>query len=455
MKRTSRKIIGAMLVVILVLTSLSSAMGETTLYLMGTNEGNDEYQMFSQAHPEVTIETEPSFLQSSNEVVTAMLAGEFPYDVFVMTSNSFDIKQMFTKGYCADISGSSVLSAELEKMHKPIEQLLTHEEKIHGAPFYFHMDYYTYDPVAWAAAGFTEEDVPQSFEEYLDFLEAWVERIKEEPEDDICVSNLFDSELYGEGSYINYLTDSLLTNYIMQCNYADEPLRFNTPLFRNLLERCQKIGTDLYVNEPEQKTDLGLFYDLFGMRNLPHLVPLRMTTDQPILIKAMMYMAFINARIEHQDLATEYVEAYVASIKPEEEAYLYRDAEPVEQKGYDRTMDAVQEEIEALEKRLSDAKLEPLELNTLQDQLAEMKLKLEAMATSDERYLVSPADLELYRTYGDCLYFQPPSIFDPSTEEGYNVRLLRESFSTGSLTVDEFISRLDELAWMLEMEGNI
>ena len=46
------------------------------------------------------------------------------------------------------------------------------------------------------------------------------------------------------------------------------------------------------------------------------------------------------------------------------------------------------------------------------------------MAVSEQRYLISENDLNLYRTYGENLYFQPPSIFDPSTEEGQNVKQL-------------------------------
>lgn len=47
--------------------------------------------------------------------------------------------------------------------------------------------------------------------------------LRETPEDDISVSNLFDGEQYGEHSYISYLVDRLVENHIMQCNYAGEP----------------------------------------------------------------------------------------------------------------------------------------------------------------------------------------------------------------------------------------
>lgn len=455
MKNCFVKRICALLALALSLTALSPAMGETTLYLGGADKNSAEYKLFTQTHPELTVDTETNIYLSTDEIISAFLTGEFPFDTFVMTSSSFDLKQMLSKGYCSPLSGSSVLTKKLGEMYEPIQRLLTHDGNIYGAPFHCYVGYYTYRPDAWAEAGLTEQDVPASFVEYLDFLEAWAERIRDTPEDDISVCNAFDSEQYGEHSYVSYLVDRLVTSHIMQCNYADEPLRFDTPLFRELLERCQSIGTDLYLYEPEQKAELALFEDLYGMRELKHLVPLRLTSEQPILIKATLYTAFLNVRSQHQALATEYLEGCVTCTAPEIGAYLYRDAEPVEDPEFVRSMEAVQQEIQALEQRLTDSEgMEPLERNSLNDQLERKKKDWEAMSVSEQRYLISENDLNLYRTYGESLYFQPPSIFDPSTEEGQNVKQLRDRFCTGSLTVEQFINQLDQLAWILEMEDN-
>ena len=453
MKHCFGKRICALLAFALSLTVLFSAMGETNLYLGGADKNSAEYKLFTQNHPELTVDTETNIYLSTDEIISAFLTGEFPFDTFVMTSSSFDLKRMFSKGYCSPLSSSAVLTEKLSEMYEPIQRLLTHDGNIYGAPFHCYVGYYTYCPDAWAEAGLTAEDVPTSFVEYLDFLEAWAERIRDNPEDDISVSNTFDSEQYGEHSYISYLVDRLITNHIMQCNYAGEPLRFDTPLFRELLERCQSIGTDLYLYEPEQKADLALFEDLYGMRELKHLVPLRLTSDQPVLIKATLYTAFLNVRSQHQALATEYLEDCVTCIAPEFGAYLYRDAEPVEDPEFVRSMEAVQKEIQTLEQRLAASEnMEPLERNSLSSQLEQKKKDFEAMAVSEQRYLISENDLNLYRTYGENLYFQPPSIFDPSTEEGQNVKQLRDRFCTGSLTMEQFIGQLDQLAWILEME---
>lgn len=189
------------------------------------------------------------------------------------------------------------------------------------------------------------------------------------------------------------------------------------------------------------------------MRELKHLVPLRLTSDQPVLIKATLYTAFLNVRSQHQALATEYLEDCVTCTAPEFGAYLYRDAEPVEDPEFVRSMEAVQKEIQTLEQRLAASEnMEPLERNSLSSQLEQKKKDFEAMAVSEQRYLISENDLNLYRTYGENLYFQPPSIFDPSTEEGQNVKQLRDRFCTGSLTMEQFIGQLDQLAWILEME---
>ena len=444
-----------MVAICLTILFQSSAIGETELFFEGSDQNSVAYQKFTKSHPECIVNTETNIYRSTNEIISALLTGEFPYDTFVMTTTSFDIKKLMKKGYCANLSESPVIQKELEQMYEPIQQQLTYEGKLYGAPFYCYIGYYAYRPDAWEAAGLTQEDVPTSFTELLDFLEAWVERIIDEPEDDISVCNAFASEAYGEDSYISYLVDHLIQNYIMDYNYANKPLRFDTPLFRNLLERCEKIGADLYLYEPRVKGDFALFEDLYGMRELAHLIPLRMTNEQPVLIKASLYTGFLNARGQHQELATEYLEAVVTSIAPEMGAYLYRDAEPVENPDFRRAMDKLQAEIDDAEKKLATStEMEPVERHTLQDQVDVMKREWEQMSMSEERYLVSENDLRLYRNYGDNLYFQAPSIFDPSTEDGQNMKQLRDRFCTGNLSADQFISRLDELAWTLEQEGN-
>lgn len=116
-------------------------------------------------------------------------------------------------------------------------------------------------------------------------------------------------------------------------------------------------------------------------------------------------------------------------------------------------MEMLQQSIQTLKEKLSDKSLSALEHNSIQEKLNEKEARWLHMSESEDRYIISENDLENYHRYGDCLYFQAPSVFDPATEEGMNVRQLRDRFCMGDLTAEQLIKELDDLAWMLEMES--
>ena len=442
-----------LLIMAVLVLSLQQAAAEVTLSLGGCDVKREEYQRFVEAHPDVTVNVSGNIYLSTTEIITAFLTGEFPFDTFVMTTSSFDIRQLIQKGYCGDLSSSSIIMDRIAEMYTPIQQQFTVDEALYGVPFNCYIGYYAYDAEAWAAAGFTEEDVPTTFTAYLDFLERWIERIQITPEYDISICNTFDIAQYGPHSYVSYLTDLLVKNHLLQCSFSGEPIRFDTPTFLTLLERCEKIGQALYAYEPATfKGDMALFFEAHGMRELAHIVPLRLTEAQPLLIKASLNAAFQNIGTQYPDLAKEYLENCIACIPSDTGAYLFRDAEPVEDPEFTQMLEKLQEEIVFLRSQMETA--DPLEQKMYQERMDEKTREWESLAESEYRYLISPEDLQLYRTYGENLFFQQPSIFDPSTENGMNMKQFRERFANGELSAKQFVSRLDELALMLEMERN-
>jgi len=362
---------------------------------------------------------------------------------------------MIAKGYCAPLSGSPSIKEGLSQMYTPIQEIVQSQGDIYGLPFMCYIGYFGYYPDGWEAAGLDVDQVPTTFLELLDFLEAWVERIKDEPENNISICNTFDCDYYNQYSYTSYLVDLLLRNYIMQCSYEQKQLRFNTQEFRNALKRCQEIGEALYTYEPMEKGEYQLFGELHGMRSLKYLIPLRLTKEEPVLIKGTVYMRFVNIRSSYPELSTEYLEDILASIQPEDAAYLYREAEPVEDPFYTEAIEALEKQIDETEAALLTV-TENDDVDTyqnLKEQFESGKRSLEQMINSEERYIVSQEDLDIYRQYGNCLYFQAPSVFDPSTPDGVNMKHLRDRFCTGQLPLEQFVQRMDELAWMLETES--
>ena len=130
-----------MVAICLTILFQSSAIGETELFFEGSDKNSAAYQKFVKSHPECIVNTETNIYRSTNEIISALLTGEFPYDTFVMTTTSFDIKKLMDKGYCAALSESPVIQKELEQMYEPIQQQLTYEGKLYGAPFYCYIGY--------------------------------------------------------------------------------------------------------------------------------------------------------------------------------------------------------------------------------------------------------------------------------------------------------------------------
>ena len=161
----------ALMLVIVLVGLYSQAFAEISLTFGGCDTKREEYQRFVEAHPEVTVHAASNIYLSTTEIVNAFLTGEFAFDTFVMTTSSFDMQQLMQKGYCGALSESPVICDQLAEMYTPIQQQVLSQETIYGVPFSCYIGYYAYDPKAWEAAGLSEGDAPQSFTEYLDFLE--------------------------------------------------------------------------------------------------------------------------------------------------------------------------------------------------------------------------------------------------------------------------------------------
>ena len=59
----------------------SSAIGETELFFEGSDKNSAAYQKFVKSHPECIVNTETNIYRSTNEIISALLTGEFPCDM--------------------------------------------------------------------------------------------------------------------------------------------------------------------------------------------------------------------------------------------------------------------------------------------------------------------------------------------------------------------------------------
>ena len=272
-----RKRLSLLLLCALFACYLPAGAQASTLRVAGITSSSKAYRAFVSAHSGVEVQATLNPFVRTNELLNALISGGFAYDVFTVSSASFDVGLLMDKGYCADLSAFPGVREAVEGMYPAFAGLVCRDGGIYGIPYGCSLSYLSYCPDAWAELGWSAEDVPDSFPDFLSLLERWIGQAQAGDTPPVVVFNSFAEELYGPSSYTYLLTGLLIDSQILQCSHAGEPLRFDTPEFRACLERCADIGQRLYALEPVPNLGQALFTRSGGMENLRYLVSLRLT----------------------------------------------------------------------------------------------------------------------------------------------------------------------------------
>lgn len=451
-----RRWILLLLCVLCMLQTPSLAQSEGTFTIGGFSELSEGYQMLHERYPDATITCVSLSALSTEELVSSLLTKNFNCDLFSLTTNAFNLHTLAERGYCADLSANPDVMALVERMYPSVQNEIVWNGQVFALPYACSLDYLAYNPETWASAGLSESDIPGDFSAFLDFLERWVLQAEGGAEPPCSIFADFDETLYTGDSYAVRLLELLMKQHLMQQSFADSPLDFRDEAFRTLAERCVDIGHRLYQVEPLPNTRPPLFHFPPGtsMADLPYLIPLRLNDQQPVLINATMNVMVIHSESDATALAMEFA-VYQAQHYQDGlfAAFLFRDASAIENPMYASDVATWQKRIAETQTRLEQAdELTPEARNELEAQLTRYEAALVKVSDDANRFLITEEDLAVYRQYGECFYFQPPSVFDPATEDGQTARKLCARYASGGMTLDQFINRLDEMAWMIQME---
>ena len=264
-------------------------------------------------------------------------------DVIYLRGYSKDVQTILARPeLLADLSVSEGVTSALSRMMPWIQQLVTDQEgAIRALPLSATVRCFSWRQDAWDAAGLTAADVPQSYEELLNFLEAWCDRLEENPNQPVRVSSLLRwSTGTRKYDYCWWLTEMLLMCQVMQCRYAGMPVAFNTPEFIECAQRTIDVATRLYKSEPRGKRTENLpelfFNSLRAGRvfnegrdyELSHAIPMRLSSDQPALIWGSVEMAVVPAASAQQEEALRFLEDRLQNSGWMYDVLLYSDFAP-------------------------------------------------------------------------------------------------------------------------------
>lgn len=484
----------AMLLVLITLTATACAE-ELTVYYWGDERDIDA--AFLAAHPGVTLAKSRmvgSYPWTASEMAGKMLTREFDYDVFYVGTSDHLPQDIIDKGYALDLSGSEIVREAVARMHPAIQAQAVRDGKIYALPYAvaFNPKPMVCNPEAWEALGYTEADIPQSFPEFLDFLNAWVERQRQNPQDEYWVFNSMDVTVYTSSYYTYQLTQLLMENYILQKQFAGEPLTFDEPELLALLKRVRETGAAIYSIETVKEESMGrvgtaLFMtEMMGSRmdeaDIERWqVPLRLNREQPVVVSGEMSLAMVYAGTDTPELAIDYIESIVQNNTDNghrwADSTLYTDGQPIVNEKQADDIRHWSNLIALAEHRLANDKTPYTEYMDLegwtQQQLNNYAHNAaEAWDWSDsqtrdfldswhwyldqaikQEYLFSPEALAAWQRFIQRMYFPEPSAFSSSTDVGVNFYSLMDQFAEGTISAEQLVQEAARIAWMVEMEN--
>lgn len=472
-----------LLTALLVFTTPASA---ETIRTYNCAYGNEACEILADKYPDLNEERwiyDPStkYLTTA-EYAAPLQTRSFNWDVFTIDLNYVDARLLMEKGFLCDLSDNAEIRSYIEQMHPSVAAQCMHNGKVYALPevYWQPQSLLFIDMENWLAAGYTQEDIPSTFGDYLNFCEGYVERCEQDPDFEYVI-DVFDNDDYDKSSWPGYFLNLFMRNYTYQCSYANVPLRFNDPTVIELMERIESISARLYQLQNKGATEsynpLCLFTTIFpGWAQLDDTrVGLRLSADQPQLIPMSMSLTVVNAATQNPELAADFAAAlFQAKIDAfaEKAATVFQDAEPVQRQSFEQIYSYALNMVSLCEHRLSsddatlseiitagdpaayveaEAKLRAMEDWEVRDELAYWKRVVESQL--EEQWVFSPDDLAIYQSHVNALYFVEPSIFDITSESVNNYSMMWNQFCNGILSAREFCEQLDHIAWMMEMEN--
>ena len=177
------------------------------------------------AHPEISVEAAGDYASDLETLTQAMVSDTNTYDVLFLSLNYMPVDRLLQKGYCADLTDDEALMKAAESMYPQFGEILMKDGKLYGLPVDANAYTYSVNMDAWEALGLTEDDLPRTLLDLMDFTANWA----------------FDyGDEYSEYYLFDWVNQSgffsmILSEYLTYIQKKEGKIVFNTPEFEELL----------------------------------------------------------------------------------------------------------------------------------------------------------------------------------------------------------------------------
>lgn len=418
------------------LYSFSRAAQQRTLRIRGKADP-DFIAVFMEEHPEIKVEQTGYVLDEVEQLHADLMSGQEGADIYAL---DFDIglRSFIERGYFMDLSKCEPIARAVGTYYDEIQEALRFADGIYALPSEMRYETYLVETERWRELGYGE--LPRTYGELLALMDEHA--LAEHP------------PLAEEPIFLAY---TMLSRYLLLYAKTEEPIDFNTEVFRDCMQRCKALegryaahDAPLTVINPYCLENLDGLSLSIVQETIP---PFGFMEEDPPLIEAQLHAYVINAATENPDLAMEFLTSWLAYQSVELQIMLSpRMNTPVESGHYRNSVSSLTDTLADIEMRLQ-TEADELIRKDLLDAGAGIQLALDGLER--ERWRISEDSIGHYRRMAEGNLVVSSGLYGASTgseslEQQLQNLVLR--YMQDELTLDAFIREMNRKAQMAFLE---
>ena len=416
--------------------------------------GSSGHQAYVAQYPQSPVTCSDKYYDTLEQFTAAMVSGSNAVDVLRINSDYAPLSRLIDKGYAMDLSAYPAITEIANRMDPKLVSLCTRDGKLYGLPIDVSGYAIGYNKDAWEQLGLTEDDLPATFDELLDFVANWQADYGEDHTDMMLTDN---------GQSRDALVTWLMDAYVAEQTRAGQMIAFDTDLFRGLMQKIEDIDfADIDVPVEEQDDAFWSRMTVFSTYTMVT-YPQQYRYDmqflalpladglEPVMPATVEYLV-VNPRTTHLDQAVQYLGVFGQNLDPSQAGViLFPDNnEPVVNPSFEQDKTDWQTTLDDYKSQLVTAK--PEDVASIKDTIASYE-DLLAQA-EDDRYTLSAEDIATYRQQvAPYLVVTGQTPLKTWDKDGNNAFYsLRDQYMQGAITLDQFIKEMDKRLRMMQLE---
>lgn len=418
--------------------------------------GTETHRAFVKAHPEIPVDVSGEYTADIEALSQAMLSENETYDVLMLNLAYMPVDRLISKGYATDLSGYPEIADRVAEMLPAYRDACMMDGKLYAAPVDMSATTFSVDMELWEELGLAEDDLPATWVELFDFFANWMYDYGEDHED---------IKLFSYGQAEQLLFSLLINQYIAYPQVSGDKMRFDTPMFRELMTAFKAIDFDeqglgaqdgaamSYVIE-RALFDPAYLLGYFGYSGDGERKPLFLSLQDGVepYIPANVTVMVINPKTKRMDDAVAYVSYYLDHLDASSaNVTLYPDHnEPVISDENVKAKAEYQKQLEDAQARYEAASEE--NKAGIQGDIDDLNAAIQDI----EKYLytVTAEELDYYRQNVEPLLFPLKQSALTGADSGAiaEVNALLMQYFEDAMDLDAIVKELDQRVNLMELE---